>query len=127
MLTHVMVGVDDLDAAKTFYDAILGALGHGPGILDGTGRAFYPSSTVALGIGKPVNGEPASVGNGGTIGFAASSAEQVDAWHAAGVAAGGTTCENPPGVRDLGPAGKIYAAYLRDPAGNKLAASFRIG
>jgi hypothetical protein len=77
-------------------------------------------------ITKPINGKPATFANGGTIGFAATSTEQVNAWHAAGVGAGGVSCEDPPGVRDLGPAGKLYLAYLRDPAGNKLCALHRL-
>ena len=70
-------------------------------------------------VTSPVNGEPACGANGGTIGFALSSPEQVDAWHKAGIENGGTTCEDPPGVRQGG-AGALYLAYMRDPAGNKL-------
>jgi catechol 2,3-dioxygenase-like lactoylglutathione lyase family enzyme len=77
-------------------------------------------------VSKPIDGKRATAANGGTIGFAASSAEQADAWHATGIASGGTTCEDPPGVRE-GPAGKLYIAYLRDPDGNKLCALHRIG
>ena len=77
-----------------------------------------------FGITKPINSEPATHGNGSTIGFAAQSAEQADAFHAAGVTHGGTTCEEPPGLRD-GVAGKLYLAYLRDPDGNKLCALHR--
>jgi catechol 2,3-dioxygenase-like lactoylglutathione lyase family enzyme len=126
MFTHIMVGVEDFDLSKAFYDAILGTLGVGPAMGDGQTRAFYATATGALGIVKPLNGEPATYANGGTIGFAATSTTQVDTWHAAGLASGGTACEDPPGVRDLGPAGKIYAAYLRDPIGNKLVVSHRI-
>jgi hypothetical protein len=69
----------------------------------------------------PINGEPACHANGGTIGFALSSPEEVDAWHAAGVKNGGTSIENPPGIREMGTR-KLYLAYLRDPIGNKLCA-----
>jgi len=127
MFTHVMVGVADFGQSKTFYDAIMGALGIGPAMGDGETRAFYVTPGGGFGITKPIDGEAPTHANGGTIGFAATSTEQVDAWHAAGIAAGGTACEDPPGVRDLGPAGKLYAAYLRDPVGNKLVASFRLG
>ena len=72
----------------------------------------------------PINGEPQTVGNGGTIGFACDTPEKVDAWHAAGVENGGASCEDPPGIRQ-GPAGQLYLAYLRDPDGNKLCASYR--
>ena len=118
MFSHVMVGVKDLETSRKFYDALLGTLGIGPGVANGN-RYFYRSPTGSFGITLPINGEPASHANGGTIGFAVQSPEQGDAWHAAGVANGGTTCEDPPGWRE-GSMGKLYLAYLRDPDGNKL-------
>jgi catechol 2,3-dioxygenase-like lactoylglutathione lyase family enzyme len=124
MFSHVMVGTNDLAKAKKFYDAALGALGIGPGMQNGD-RVYYMSPNGVFAVTKPINGQPATVGNGGTIGFAASSNEKADAWHAAGVAAGGTTCEDPPGVRE-GRTGKLYLAYLRDPDGNKLCAMHRM-
>lgn len=124
MFSHVMVGTNDLDKAKKFYDAVLGTLGIGPGMINGN-RVYYMSPTGLFSVTKPINGQPATVANGGTIGFAASSSEKADAWHAAGVAAGGTTCEDPPGVRE-GRTGKLYLAYLRDPDGNKLCALHRM-
>lgn len=126
MFSHIMVGADDVEASKKFYDAALGALGVPPGNTDDNGRVFYMTKTGIFSISKPINGEPASAANGGTIGFAAASPEQADAWHAAGVANGGTTCEDPPGVRQGG-MGALYLAYLRDPAGNKLCALHRMG
>lgn len=125
MFSHIMVGANDLEASKKFYDATLGALGVAPGNPDGKGRIFYLTQSGVFAITKPINGEPASPANGGTIGFAAKSPEEADAWHAAGLAAGGSTCEDPPGVRDMG-GSKLYLAYLRDPAGNKLCALHRI-
>lgn len=125
MFSHVMVGADDTAAAKTFYDATLGALGVAPGFADDKGRAVYMTPTGIFIVTKPINGEAASCANGATIGFAAKSPAEADAWHAAGLAAGGTTCEDPPGVRD-GAFGKLYLAYLRDPAGNKLCALHRM-
>lgn len=74
-------------------------------------------------MSRPINGEPATFANGGTIGFTASSPAVVDAWHAAGVAAGGMSCEDPPGPRESR-LGKLYLAYLRDPDGNKLCARY---
>ena len=121
MFSHIMVGANDIGASRKFYDATLGALGAGPGTADDKGRVFYRTSTGTFAITQPLNGEPACGANGGTIGFSAASAEQADAWHAAGVAAGGVACESPPGVREMG-AMKLYLAYLRDPAGNKLCA-----
>jgi catechol 2,3-dioxygenase-like lactoylglutathione lyase family enzyme len=127
MFSHVMVGVNDLEVSKKFYDALLGTLGIGPGIANNTSlcqRYFYRSRTGSFGITTPLNGEPATIGNGSTIGFNMESPEQVDAFHAAGIANGGTTCEDPPGWRD-GSVGKLYLAYVRDPDGNKLCALHR--
>ena len=123
MFSHVMVGVNDLERSKKFYDALLGAIGVAPGVAN-KNRYFYRSPTGTFGITTPINGEPATHGNGSTIGFTMASPEQADAFHAAGVANGGTTCEDPPGWRD-GSVGKLYLAYLRDPSGNKLCALFR--
>ena len=125
MFSHVMLGADDIDAAKSFYDAALGALGAQPGRLDPKGRIFYIHGGGMFIVTKPINGEPASCANGGTIGFAAASSEQADAFHAAGLAAGGTAIEDPPGVRDPGGM-NLYLSYLRDPAGNKICAMHRM-
>jgi len=125
MFSHIMIGTNDVQKAKAFYDALLGALGVPPGFVDDNRRIFYRTPTGVFCVTKPINGEPATGANGGTIGFACSSPEQADAWHAAGLAAGGTACEDPPGVRS-GAAGKLYLAYLRDPDGNKLCALHRM-
>ena len=124
MFSHIMVGTNDLDRAKTFYDALLATLGAGPAMVDGN-RIFYMTPTGIFSVSKPIDGQPATFGNGGTVGFAASSPEQADTWHATGVANGGTTCEDPPGVR-TGGMGSLYLAYLRDPDGNKLCALHRM-
>ena len=126
MFSHIMIGADDIHATKKFYDAVMGALGIAPGKTDDKGRVFYRSKTGVFGITKPINGEPAGAANGGTIGFAAESPEAADAWHAAGLANGGSTCEDPPGLREGG-LGNLYLAYLRDPAGNKICAVKRMG
>ena len=118
MFSHIMIGTNDLERAKTFYDALLGALGVPAGFVD-RHRIFYRTPAGVVSVSLPINGEPATAPNGGTIGFACDSPAQADAWHAAGLAAGGTTCEDPPGVRGEGP-GSLYLAYLRDPDGNKL-------
>ena len=96
MFSHIMVGTNDLDRAKSFYDAVLGALGIAPAMVDGQ-RIFYMTPTGVFSVSMPIDGAPATHANGGTIGFAAKSPEQADAWHAAGVAAGGKTCEDPRG------------------------------
>ena len=123
MFNHVMVGANDIDESKRFYDAILGALGIAPGVKDSDVRCRYQGSGGVFMIKAPINGEPATAGNGSTIGFAAKDSAAVDAWHASGVANGGATCEDPPGRRPNG----VYLAYLRDPAGNKVCAAHRMG
>jgi catechol 2,3-dioxygenase-like lactoylglutathione lyase family enzyme len=125
MFSHVMVGSNDIDASRKFYDAVLGTLGIPGGIIDDKGRVFYLSPTGIFAVTSPINGSPATAANGGTIGFNVSDPATVDAWHAAGCANGGTTCEEPPGVREGG-FGKMYLAYLRDPFGNKLCALHRM-
>jgi catechol 2,3-dioxygenase-like lactoylglutathione lyase family enzyme len=125
MFSHIMLGANDIQTSKTFYDAILGAIGVPPGRIDDKGRVFYMTKTGVFAISKPINGEPASAANGGTVGFAVDSQAAADAWHAAGLANGGTTCEDPPGIRE-GAKGKLYLAYLRDPAGNKICALQRM-
>lgn len=124
MFSHIMIGTNDLDRARTFYDSVLGTLGIGPAVVDGH-RIWYITPKGIFSVSKAIDGKPATAANGGTIGFAAASSDQADAWHAAGVAAGGTTCEDPPGVRS-GNSGKMYLAYLRDPDGNKLCALHRM-
>lgn len=126
MFSHVMVGTNDGGASRKFYDAVLGTLGIPGGVMDEKGRVFYMSPTGVFAITTPINGAPATAANGGTVGFLVGDPATVDAWHAAGVANGGTTCEEPPGVREGG-LGKMYLAYLRDPSGNKLCALHRMG
>jgi catechol 2,3-dioxygenase-like lactoylglutathione lyase family enzyme len=119
MFSHIMVGANNIEASKKFYDAVFAALDVKPGFTDDKGRVFYRTKTGVFAISKPIDGKAASFANGGTIGFTADSAEKAEAWHKAGVAHGGTTCEDPPGWRQ-GAMGKMYLAYLRDPAGNKI-------
>lgn len=126
MFSHVMLGANDIQESKAFYDAILGVVGIKPGVIDEKGRCFYFTDAGIFALSKPIDGQPASHGNGSTIGFAMKNPEQADAWHAAGVANGGTTCEDPPGVRKGGGM-KMYLAYLRDPSGNKICALHRMG
>ena len=124
MFSHMMVGTNNLDRAKSFYDALLGTLGVPAGVVD-RHRIFWRTPSGVFSASLPIDGQPATLGNGSTIGFACQSAEQADAWHAAGLAHGGTTCEEPPGVRE-GAVGKLYLAYLRDPDGNKLCGLYRM-
>ncbi len=125
MFSHVMLGADDVDAAKAFYDAVLGALGVRPGSVDVKGRVMYAHNHGLFMLTKPIDGAPASCGNGSTIGFAADSPAAAEAFHAAGLAHGGTAIEDPPGVRNFNGM-NLYLAYLRDPAGNKVCALHRL-
>ena len=125
--SHMTVGSNDIEKSKTFYDAIFVASGGKLGIRpEGTDRVMYAHNGGLFLVTKPINGEPATFANGGTIGLTMDSPEQVEQWHEAGVAAGGTTCEDPPGLRDK-PGMKMHLAYLRDPDGNKLCAIYRYG
>ena len=124
MFSHVMIGANDLQASRKFYDAVLGTLNLSPGVANNDNRYFYPSPKGSFSITKPLDGQAATHANGGTIGFLAETPEQVQAFHAAGIANGGTNCEEPPGPRE-GPFGALYLAYLRDPSGNKICALHR--
>ncbi|MBV5270048.1 MAG: VOC family protein [Afipia sp.] len=124
MFSHVMIGTNDLDRAKTFYDKLLGTLGVLPAIVD-RHRIFYRTKTGTFSVSKPIDGKPATPANGGTIGFSAASEEEAMNWHTVGVANGAATCEDPPGIREMGGV-KMYLAYLRDPDGNKLCALYRL-
>ena len=124
MFSHIFVGADDVAVSKKFYDAVLGALGVPEGTTDPKGRVFYSTPTGTFGISKPIDGKAATYANGGTIGFACDSPEQVKAFHDAGVASGGKSIEDPPGWRESR-AAKLYLAYLRDPFGNKICALHR--
>lgn len=120
MFSHMMVGSNDIDRSKKFYDAIFAAMGGKPGAVDPKGRIFYRHNGASFLVTSPIDGQPATHGNGCTIGFGMTP-EQADAWHAAGVANGGTAVEDAPGIREGGGM-KLYLAYLRDPDGNKLCA-----
>jgi catechol 2,3-dioxygenase-like lactoylglutathione lyase family enzyme len=126
MFSHMMVGSNDLDRSKKFYDALFSAVGGKEAIVDPKGRLMYLHNGGIFMVTAPIDGEPACHANGGTIGFAMETPEQADAWHAAGVANGGTPIEEDPGVRE-GAGMKLYLAYLRDPDGNKLCGLHRLG
>ena len=120
MFSHMMVGSNDIHRSKRFYDALFTAMGARAGSIDPRGRLMYVHKGGMFLVTPPIDGEPATHGNGSTIGFAMTP-EQAAAWHRAAVENGGTAIEDAPGVRDLGPM-KLYLAYLRDPDGNKLCA-----
>ena len=116
MINHAFLGTNDLEKSRAFYDATMGALGHA-GVAMPHGTA-YPSDESTLVVARPANGETASVSNGATMGLKAKSYDEVEAWHKAGLAAGGTD-EGAPGFRENSP-GNMYGAYLRDPDGHKI-------
>lgn len=120
MFSHVMVGSNDLQRAKRFYDALFEKEGR----QDDKGRLSYGRRGSVFMVSNPIDGQPATGGNGSTIGFAYDSPEEVDAWQKRGVEAGGTAIEDPPGMRSNA-FGALYLAYLRDPDGNKLCALHR--
>ena len=115
MFSHVMVGSNDLERSRKFYDGLF----EKPGRQDDRGRLSYGRKGAVFMVTAPIDGQPATHGNGSTIGFSFDSPEEVDAWQQRGVAAGGTAIEDPPGIRS-NPVGALYLAYLRDPDGNKL-------
>ena len=125
IFTHVTVGTNNLEKARQFYDAVLAPLGLKRLKDFGDGGSCWGQTSEEFMVLKPANGQPATHANGGTIGFTVASQEQGNAWHKAGVAHGGKSIEDPPGIRQ-GSAGPIYLAYLRDPDGNKLCALHRM-
>ncbi len=128
MFNHIMVGSNDIERSKRFYDAVLGTLGAGEPMRNvsdsGHTRLFYRHDGNTFCVSEPINGEPATGANGGTIGFKCNSPEQVSEFHATAVAHGSTAIEEPPGLRN-GSMGPLYLAYVRDPDGNKLCALHR--
>ena len=125
MFSHIMVGSNDIDRSRRFYDALFAAVGAKPGRTDDKGRLSYLHNGALFMVSRPIDGQPACFANGGTIGFNLSSPEQVRAWHEAGIEAGGRSIEDPPGPRQ-GTFGPLYLAYLRDPDGNKLCGLHRL-
>lgn len=129
MLSHVMVGSNDIERSKRFYDAVLGTLGVGEPLRNtansGHTRLFYRHDKSTFCVTEPINGEAATCANGGTIGFKCNSPEQVRAFHDTAIAHGGQSIEEPPGQRDSS-LGALYLAYVRDPDGNKLCAIYRV-
>ena len=129
MFSHVMVGSNDLERSRRFYDKVLGLLGAGePSLLrkpDGQTALFYRNQGSLFAIAQPRNGEPATAANGATIGFACNSPQQVQQFHELAISNGGTSIEDPPGLRES-PTGRLYLAYVRDPDGNILCALHRL-
>ena len=128
MINHVMLGTNDIDRAQRFYDAVLGVLGAGAPVRNvaasGHVRLFYRHAGSTFCLTQPINDEPATAANGGTLGFKCDSPEQVQRFHDVAVAHGGASIESPPGPR-TGGLGTLHLAYVRDPDGHKLCAIHR--
>lgn len=128
MFSHIMVGTNDIERSKQFYDAVLGMLGASEPFRNqassGHKRLFYRHEGNSFCVSQPINGEAATGANGGTIGFTCNSPEQVQQFHDVAVAHGGQAAEEPPGLR-AGAMGSMHLAYVRDPDGNKLCAIYR--
>lgn len=123
MFNHIMIGTNDIDRSKAFYEKVLGILGDVK-VMDnaaGTGhrRVFFSFDGNTLALSEPINDEPATCANGFTIGIKCASAEQVKELHDVAVAAGASTCEDPPGLRET-TMGPINLCYFRDLDGHKI-------
>lgn len=129
MFSHVMVGTNDIERAKRFYDALLGFLGAGQAYRNtspsGCTRLFYRHNGNTFCISEPIDGNVATFANGGTIGFKCTSPEQVKQFHDVAVANGGISIEDPPGLRE-NDMGAMHLAYVRDPDGHKLCAAYYV-
>ena len=123
MLNHVMIGSNDIEKTKKFYNSVLSVLGAGDAMehVNETGqtRLFYIHDGSTFSISEPVNGEPVSIANGSTIGFVCDSPEQVKEFHDIAVSNGGISVEDPPGPRD-GTMGLMHLCYFLDPDGHKI-------
>ncbi|WP_241596180.1 VOC family protein [Rosenbergiella epipactidis] len=116
MYSHVVVGAKEIAVAQRFYDAIFSHMPLDEQGIDKFERPFYRQGKQRFIITLPINGQPATAANGGTIGFELASCEAVYAWHQAGISHGGSSAESAPHIREDGKC----VAYLRDPTGNKL-------
>jgi catechol 2,3-dioxygenase-like lactoylglutathione lyase family enzyme len=129
MFNHVMVGSNDIERSKRFYDAVLGTLGVSEPLRNsaktGHVRLFYRHAGNTFCVTEPINSEKSTIANGGTIAFKCDSAEKVQEFHDTAIAHGGESIEDPPGLRE-GSLGAMYLAYVRDPDGNKLCAIYRV-
>ena len=129
MFNHIMVGSNDIGRSKRFYDAVLGTLGVGEPLRNKAGsghtRLFYRHDGGVFCVSEPINDQPATFANGGTIAFKCNSPELVREFHDTAVRHGGTSIEDAPGLRSS-TLGSMHLAYVRDPDGNKLCAIHRV-
>lgn len=128
MFSHVMIGSNDLERSKAFYNSVLGVLGVSEPTTNvndtGQTRLFYINDGLIFCVTEPINGEPATNANGSTIGFVCNSPEQVKEFHDVAVENGGASIENPPALRDNS-TGKKHLCYFLDPDGHKICGMYR--
>ncbi len=125
MYSHIMIGTDDIDRAKAFYERVLGVLDGDLQVFEnenktGHRRVFFIQDGGILALTQPIDGQPVSTANGSTIGFACNSGEQVKEFHDVAVEAGATPVEDPPGLREGGAMGPLHLCYFRDLDGHKI-------
>jgi catechol 2,3-dioxygenase-like lactoylglutathione lyase family enzyme len=125
MFSHIMVGSNNIERSRRFYDALFATQDGRAGTIDHQGRLIYIHEGGVFMVTRPINGASATPANGGTVGFTINSADGVLAWHKAGCEQGGSAVEEAPGVRS-GRSGRVFLAYLRDPDGNKLCAVHKL-
>lgn len=121
ILSHVSIGTNDFERAIRFYDAVISAIG-GKRIMEHPGAVAYGRAYPEFWVQRPHDGGSANVGNGTHFGFNVSSKEEVDAFHAAGLAAGATDDGEPGPREDYG--APYYGCFLRDPDGHKIEAAY---
>jgi catechol 2,3-dioxygenase-like lactoylglutathione lyase family enzyme len=123
MFNHIMIGCNDIEKSKDFYAKVLGVLGCPPPMRNetdsGVVRYFFIHDGDVFALTQPINGEPAECANGMTIGFRCESGEQVKELHDVAIANGGTSIEDPPGIRE-GSMGVMHLSYFRDLDGHKI-------
>lgn len=119
IFTHITLGTNNLDKARSFYDSVLTPLGM-KRLVDADHGSMYGVDAPEFFILKPADGNPATVGNGLTIGFRAPNRTAINEFHKQALAAGGTDA-GAPGPRSFAP--NAYAAYIRDLDGHKIVAS----
>lgn len=116
--THVSVGTNNLEKARAFYDETLSLIGQTRQADLGEAGSIWGVDSPSFFVLKPANGEPATVGNGITVSFRAPDRKSIHAFHSKALELGAVD-EGQPGIRGWAP--NAYAAYVRDPDGNKLA------
>ena len=121
IISHISIGTNNFEAAVAFYDKVLSALGYEQ-MMKYPGAVAYGKKFPEFWVQTPIDGKPATVGNGSHIGFIANSKEEVHAFHEAALDCRGTD-DGAPGPRpDYGEA--YYGCFIRDLDGNKIEATF---